>query len=108
MDSAGPATAPSVPPRRPPRWWVVLALLGAVLVLGGAMLVLLHPADAAFGWFGDLPASGETLPAMTVVTPEATAGWSGMAAGLLLWAFCAGWLLGRRRGPGGPARPEER
>ena len=95
MNSAGPASAPSVPPRRPPLWWVVLASLGGVLVLGGALLVLLHPAEATFGWFADAPVGDEAFPAMTMVTPEAVAGWAGVVAGLLLWAFCAGWFMGR-------------
>lgn len=97
MNAAGPTPPPSVPPRRPPRWWVVLASLGGVLVLSGALLVLLNPAEATFGWFADAPLSGETFPAMALVTPEATAGWAGVVAGLVLWAFCAGWLVGRRR-----------
>ena len=37
MNAAGPAVPPSVPPRRMPPWWVVLACLGGLLVLGGAL-----------------------------------------------------------------------
>ncbi|EYT54969.1 MULTISPECIES: hypothetical protein [Kocuria] len=96
MNAAGPAAPPSVPPRRMPPWWVVLACLGGLLVLGGALLVLLHPAEASFGWFADAPPGDAAFPAMTLVTPEATAGWAGVVAGLVLWAFCAGWLVGRR------------
>jgi heme/copper-type cytochrome/quinol oxidase subunit 1 len=97
MSSAGPAVPPSVPSRRPPLWWVVLAALGGVLVLGGALVVVLHPAETTFGWFAYTPLSDESFPAMTPVTPEATAGWAGVVAGLVLWAFCTGWLVGRRR-----------
>ena len=96
MNAAGPALPPSVPPHRLPRWWVVLACLGGALVLGGALLVLLHPAEATFGWFADTAVGDEVFPAVSVVTPEATAGWAGVVAGLVLWAFCAGWIAGRR------------
>lgn len=99
MNAAGPAVPPSVPPRRMPPWWVVLACLGGLLVLGGALLVLLHPAEASFGWFAGDPLDGAAFPAVTLVTPEAAAGWAGLLAGFVLWAFCAGWLVGRR----GPA-----
>lgn len=96
MNVPGPAAPPSVPSRRTPPWWVVLAALGAVLVLGGALLVLLRPAEASFGWFADAPPGDAAFPAMTLVTPEAAAGWAGVLAGFVLWAFCAGWLVGRR------------
>ena len=76
---------------------MVLVCLGGVLVLGGALTVLLNPAEAMFGWFAYTPLNGELFPAVSAVTPEATAGWTGVVAGLLLWAFCAGWLVGRRR-----------
>ena len=71
--------------------------LGLVLVLGGALLVLLNPAEATFGWFAYAPLSDEVFPAATFITPEAVVGWLSTVLGLLLWAFCAGWLVGRGR-----------
>ncbi|MUN62816.1 hypothetical protein GMA12_06630 [Kocuria sediminis] len=97
MNSAG-STAPGTPrPPRLPRWLVVLASLGVVVVLGGALLVLLNPPEASFGWFAYAPLSDGTFPAVAWVTPQAAAGWTGVAAGLAVLAFCAGWLAGRRR-----------
>ena len=97
MDTAGsPAPAPP-PPSRLPRGLVLLAVLGGLMGLGGALLVLLHPPEASFGWFAYAPLTDETFPAGSWVSPEAAAGWTGVAAGLAVLAFCAGWLAGRRR-----------
>ena len=77
--------------------------LGAVLVLGGALLVVFNPPTLTFGWFSYAPLSEETSsplgedPWLSLFPPAAIAGWVSLLVGLLLWAFCAGWLVGRRR-----------
>ncbi|MCT2019890.1 hypothetical protein [Kocuria marina] len=94
-------------PRRLPRWLVVLMSLGVVLVLGGALLVVSNPPTLTFGWFAYAPLSEETYvplgenPWSSLFPPAAIAGWVSLLVGLLLWAFCAGWLVGRRRRPTG-------
>lgn len=97
MDATGSNTPRTVPPRRPPLWLIVLASLGVVLVLVGSLLVLLNPSEATFGWYAYAPLSDEAFPAASFMTPEAVAGWVSAVVGLLLWAFCAGWIVGRWR-----------
>ncbi|MDT0119630.1 hypothetical protein KocCE7_01390 [Kocuria marina subsp. indica] len=102
----GPIDSPtSRSQRRLPRWLVVLMSLGVVLVLGGALLVVSNPPTLTFGWFACAPLSEETYaplgenPWSSLFPPAAIAGWVSLLVGLLLWAFCAGWLVGRRRRP---------
>ncbi|WP_270260735.1 hypothetical protein [Kocuria marina] len=103
----GPIDSPTSrsQPRRLPRWLVVLMSLGVVLVLGGALLVVFNPPTLTFGWFAYAPLSEETYaplgedPWSSLLPPAAIAGWVSLLIGLLLWAFCAGWLVGRRRRP---------
>lgn len=97
MNSAGSTAPGTPPPRRLPRWLVALVSLGVLVGLGGALLVLLNPAEASFGWFAYAPLGDGTFPDVFWVTPEAAAGWTGVVAGLVVLAFCAGWLVGRRR-----------
>lgn len=96
MNVPGANTSATVPPRRVPRWVVILAVLATLIVLGGSLIVLLHPPEASFGWFAYTPTSGGIFPGGTFLNPQAVAGWSGIAVGAVLLAFCAGWLLGRR------------
>lgn len=96
MDAAGSTTPGPVPPCRLPLWLVVLTSLGVVLVLGGSLTVLLNPPGATFGWFADAPLGDEAFPDTSLVTPAAIAGWVRVVVGLILWAFCAGWLVCRR------------
>lgn len=96
MNVNGPNTSATVPPRRMPRWVLILAVLATIIVLGGSLTVLLHPPEASFGWFAYTPMTGEVFPGGTILSPQAVAGWSGIAVGTVLLAFCAGWLLGQR------------
>lgn len=97
MDVTGAHISEAVPPRKTPRWVLVLVALAVITVLGGALTVLLNPSEATFGWFAHTPMNGEPFPGMMLLKPHAVAGWVGVALGAVLLAFCAGWLVGRRR-----------
>lgn len=96
MDVTGAHISEAVPPRKTPRWVLVLVALAVVMVLGGALTVLLNPSEATLGWFAYTPVNGETFPGMTVLSPQAVTGWVGVAVGAVLLASCVGWLVGRR------------
>lgn len=96
MNVTSTNTSATDPPRGLPRWVVILAALATAIALGGALTVLLNPPEATFGWFAYTPMNDETFPGMTFLSPQAVAGWSSIAVGAALLAFCAGWLVGRR------------
>lgn len=96
MNITGADTSEAVPPRKTPRWVLVLVVLSVLTVLGGALTVLLNPFEATFGWFAYAPMNGETFPGMTFLNPQAVTGWVGVGVGAVLLAFCTGWFVGRR------------
>ncbi|NRG41300.1 hypothetical protein HRK28_10245 [Rathayibacter sp. VKM Ac-2835] len=79
------------------RW--LLPAAGVLLVVIGIIVAATTPSEVSFGWFAYAPLS-ETMfsPVGTMVVPpgQATAG-ALIVLGLLVLAFCAGWLLARRR-----------
>lgn len=96
MNATGANTSEAVPPRKTPRWVLVLVALSVLTVLAGTLTVLLNPFEAIFGWYAYAPMSGETFPGMTFLSPQAVTGWGGVSVGAALLAFCAGWFVGRR------------
>lgn len=81
------------------RFWVWGLLVAAVVlvVVGGAVLLF---APASIGWFAYSPLSSTTPFEFTggvyPITAERAGGVAAVAAGLLLIAGVAGWVLGRR------------
>lgn len=96
MNVTGVNTSEARSPRKTPRWVLVLVALSVLTVLGGALTVLLNSSEATFGWFAYAPMNGETFPGMTVLSQQAVTGWVGVGIGAVLFAFCAGWFMGRR------------
>lgn len=96
MNVTGASTSEALPPRKTPRWVLVLAALSVLTVLAGTLTVLLNPFEATFGWYAYAPMSGETFPGMTFLSPQAVMGWGGVGVGAVLLAFCAGWFVGQR------------
>ncbi|MCM3689016.1 hypothetical protein [Kocuria rosea] len=75
---------------------MLVAALAVATILAGALTVVFNPPEATFGWFAYAPLNGETFSGMIILNRTAAAGWAAVAAGAVLLAFCAGWLLGRR------------
>ncbi|MCJ1702739.1 MULTISPECIES: hypothetical protein [unclassified Rathayibacter] len=71
---------------------------GALLVVIGIVVAATTPREVSFGWFAYAPLS-ETMfsPGTMVVTPGLATAAALIVLGLLVLAFCAGWLLARRR-----------
>lgn len=70
-----------------------------LLVVIGIVVAATTPSEVSFGWFAYAPLS-ETMfsPVGTrVVTPGLATAAALIVLGLLVLAFCAGWLLARRR-----------
>ncbi|AZZ52917.1 hypothetical protein C1I64_13305 [Rathayibacter festucae DSM 15932] len=71
---------------------------GVLLVVSGIVVSAATPREVSFGWFAYAPLS-ETMfsPVGTMVVPPGLATAAALIMlGLLVLAFCAGWLLARR------------
>ncbi|MXG89050.1 hypothetical protein [Nocardioides flavescens] len=80
--------------------WMV-AGLGAVLVLGGVVgLVIAPPAQTDFGWFAYTPLGGPPRYApssLVLLSAGQVVAAAAVVAGLLVLAALAGYAAGRRR-----------
>lgn len=79
------------------RLWSAVAIAGGIVALIG-MIALLIPAPAAsFGWFAYQPMSRSIfLPSLSVLSPTTLWGALALGLGLIVVAFSAGVLIGRR------------
>ncbi|KQP01670.1 hypothetical protein [Leifsonia sp. Leaf264] len=93
-------TEQNQPSTTPPAWfriWSAVAIAGGIVALIG-MIALLVPAPAAsFGWFAYQPLDQSVfLPSMSLLSPTTIWGALALTVGLLVVAFSAGFLIGRR------------
>ena len=78
--------------------WFAVPLLGAVLLVAGAVFLSLPVRQEEFGWFAYAPLSQQAfaVPGLLVMDAEKWAGVVLVGLGLLTLAFWSGVLAGRR------------
>ena len=92
---------PSRQSTTPPGWfrlWSAVGIAGAIVALVG-MIALLIPAPAAtFGWVAYQPLAETVFLPPALLTPTTIWGALAITVGLIVVAFSAGFLVGRRTG----------
>ncbi|TFV99668.1 hypothetical protein [Orlajensenia leifsoniae] len=97
-------TEPSQQPTTPPGWfrlWSAVGIAGAVVALIGMIALLIPAPTASFGWVAYQPLAETVFLPSPLPTPTAIWGALAITVGLIVVAFSAGFLVGRRTGSAG-------
>ncbi|WP_157487945.1 MULTISPECIES: hypothetical protein [unclassified Leifsonia] len=97
-------TQPSQQSTTPPGWfrlWSAVGIAGGIVAVAG-MIALLVPAPVpTFGWAAYQPLAETVFLPSPLLTPTTMWGVLALVVGLIVVAFSAGFIVGRRTGSTG-------
>ncbi|MEL4317697.1 hypothetical protein WJX64_01625 [Leifsonia sp. YIM 134122] len=98
-------TEPQEQSTTPPGWfrlWSAVGIAGGIVAVIGMIALLMPTQQATFGWAA-YQSLAETVfvPSLSLISPTTIWGAIALTIGLLVVAFSAGFLVGRRTGSAG-------